>query len=89
MLSGQGSTLFSGVNAMIGVLCAIQLWLVSAAMEALYANDLSAVEPAFWASLVLFAVNAALLRHALSFDRRRKDERARAAKDRRRLEIGA
>lgn len=73
MLSGQGSTLFSGINGMLGVLGAIQLWLVSAAMSALYENELAAVEPTFFASAIIALFNVFLLRHALAFDKRRRD----------------
>lgn len=73
MLSGQGGTLFSGINGMIGVLGAIQLWLVSAAMSALYENELGAVEPTFIASVVIAVFNVFLLRHALAFDKRRRE----------------
>jgi hypothetical protein len=73
MLSGQGGTLFSGINGMIGVLGAIQLWLVSAAFSALYENELSAVEPTFIASAIIALFNVFLLRHALAFDKRRRD----------------
>ncbi len=76
MLSGQGSTLFSGINGMIGVLCAIQLWLVSAGMTALYENEVSALTPAFLASALLFLFNLGLLRYALAFDKLRRSERA-------------
>jgi hypothetical protein len=72
MLSGQGSTLFAGINAVIGLLVAIQLWLVSAALEALFSNEISAVVPGFLASLFLFIVNAGLYAHGRSFDRRRR-----------------
>lgn len=75
MLSGQGSTLFSGINGMIGVLGAIQLWLLSAAMSALYDNHIEAVEPTFVASVIIALFNALLLRHALAFDKRRRDDR--------------
>ncbi|MDI1450915.1 DUF6755 family protein [Polyangium sp. 6x1] len=83
MLSGQGSTLLSGVNAIIGILSAIQLWLVAASLEALYSNDLVTPQVALVASVVLALVNALLCRHALSFDRRRQDERRRASSPRR------
>jgi hypothetical protein len=79
MLSGQGATLLSGVNAMIGILFAIQLWLVAASLEALYSNDVVTPQAAFIASLVLALVNLLLCRHALAFDRRRRDERSRKA----------
>jgi putative flippase GtrA len=74
MLSGQGSTLFSAINGMIGVLGAIQLWLVSAAMTALYENEPEAVEPTFIASVLIALFNAFLLRHALTFDKRRRQD---------------
>ncbi|MDC0744849.1 MULTISPECIES: DUF6755 family protein [Polyangium] len=88
MLSGQGSTLFSGINAMIGILSAIQLWLVAASLEALYSNDLVTPQAAFVASFILALVNALLCRHALSFDRRRREER-RASSLRRDRRVGA
>lgn len=75
MLSGQGGTLFIGINGMIGVLGAIQLWLVSAAMSALYDNHPEALEPTFVASVIIALFNILLLRHALAFDKRRRDER--------------
>jgi len=77
MLSGQGATLFSGINAMIGILCAIQLWLVTASLEALFSNDELTPEAALIASVVLCAINVVLCRHALSFDKRRRAEAAR------------
>lgn len=73
MLSNQGSTLFAGINAVVGLLVAIQLWLVSAALEALFSNEYSAVFPGFVASLLLFVVNAALYSHGKAFDRRRRE----------------
>lgn len=74
MLSGQGGTLFTGINGMIGVLGAIQLWLVSAAMSALYDNHPDALVPTFVASVVIALFNVLLLRHALVFDKRRRDD---------------
>ncbi len=74
MLSAQGSTLLSGVNALIGTLLAIQLWLVSASLEALFSNDPSVLVPALVASFVLFLMNLGLLVHALGFDKRRRQQ---------------
>lgn len=70
MLSGQGSTLFAGLSAGIGILVGIQLWLVSAALEALLSNEPSAVGPAFVVSICLFAINLGLFAHGRSFDKR-------------------
>jgi hypothetical protein len=72
MLSEQGSTLFTAVNALIGTLVAIQLWLVTVSLEALYSNETTVLVPALAASLVLFLLNFGMLRHALRFDRRRR-----------------
>lgn len=83
MLSGQGSTLLTGINALIGLLVAIQLWLVSASLEALYNDETAVLVPALVASFVLFLMNAGLLRHAMSFDRRRRQEIAGRAEGRR------
>lgn len=81
MLSNQGSTLFAGLNAVIGLLVAIQLWLVSATLEALFSNEYTAVVPGFLVSLVLFAINVALYSHGRAFDLRRRDA-VRGAKER-------
>ncbi|UQA62946.1 DUF6755 family protein [Polyangium aurulentum] len=83
MLSGQGNTLLTGINALIGLLVAIQLWLVSASLEALYNDETGVLVPALVASFVLFLMNAGLLRHALGFDRRRRHEIRNAAEGRR------
>jgi hypothetical protein len=89
VLSGQGATLFTAINAMIGLLCSVQLWLVSASLEALYSNDYLTPQIAFLASLVLLLVNVALYRHAKAFDKRRNEEQRRLAAGRRIPEVGA
>src|SRR5262249_30736100 len=65
----RGLTLFSAICAFIGTLLVIQLWLVSASLDALLGGDRSIAGPAAAASLALFAVNGALLLHALRYDR--------------------
>lgn len=74
MLSKQGSTLFSGINAIIGTLVIIQLWLVSVSLEALFSYEPSVLVPATIASFVLFGINGLMLKHALRFDEIRRQQ---------------
>ncbi len=66
----QGSVLFSGILVLIGTLVIIQLWLLTAALEALLAHETAVLAPAAVGSLVLFLINAGLLVYVESFDRR-------------------
>ena len=66
----QGSVLFAGVLVLIATLVIIQLWLLTAALEALLAHTYDVLVPATIASLVLFVVNALLLGYVVSFDRK-------------------
>jgi hypothetical protein len=54
---------------LIGVLLIIQLWLVSAALDALLSEDLGVLIPSAIVSAMLAAVNASLLWYVLAFDR--------------------
>ncbi len=58
----------TAICAFIAVLLVIQIWLVSAALEALLSNDRGVLIPAAIASLVLFAINGGMLVHAVRFD---------------------
>lgn len=66
----QGTTLMTAICSFIIVLLIIQIWLVSAALEALLSDDRGVLVPAAIASGVLFLINGGLLLHALRFDRR-------------------
>ena len=66
----QGITLFTGISLLIGTIVVIQIWLVAAAIDALYSGNVAVLVPAAIASLVLFAANGGLLLHTLAFDRR-------------------
>jgi hypothetical protein len=66
----QGSVLFAGVLVLIATLVIIQLWLLTAALEALLAHTYEILLPAALASLVLFVMNALLLGYVVSFDRK-------------------
>ena len=66
----QGSTLFSAVLVLIALLVVIQLWLVAAALEALFARQLAVLAPTAIASGILFVTSGALLWYVVSFDAR-------------------
>jgi hypothetical protein len=58
----------TAICAFIAVLLVIQIWLVSAALEALLSHDRAVLLPAAVASLALFAINGGLLWHAVRYD---------------------
>jgi Family of unknown function (DUF6755) len=60
----QGSILFSAL------LVVIQLWLVAAALDALFAQQVSILVPTAFASGALFVLSGALLWYVVSFDAR-------------------
>jgi TRAP-type uncharacterized transport system fused permease subunit len=66
----QGSTLFSAVLVLIGLLVVIQLWLLAAAVEALMARQTAVLEPTAIASSVLLLLSGSLLWYVVSFDAR-------------------
>lgn len=70
----QGSVLFAGVLVLITTLVVIQLWLLTAALEALLAHTYDILMPATMSSLVLFVINALLLWYVVSFDARVRRE---------------
>jgi hypothetical protein len=63
--SARETALFSGVCLFNGTLVVIQLWLLSAAIDALLAGDATVPVAAAVASLVLFAGSGLLLLRAL------------------------
>ena len=66
----QGTTLFTAIAVLIGILVVIQLWLVAAALEALLSGNRGALLPAAVASFVLLGVSAGLLLYIVRFDER-------------------
>ncbi|HUJ27762.1 MAG TPA: DUF6755 family protein [Myxococcales bacterium] len=68
----QGTTLFSGICLLIGLLLISQLWLLAAALDAALSGQARLAIPASIASAALFAVNAGLLWYVIDFDRRRR-----------------
>ena len=66
----QGSILFSAVLVLIALLVVIQLWLVAAALDALFARQLVVLVPTAIASGTLFVLSGGLLWYVASFDAR-------------------
>ncbi|HWC65876.1 MAG TPA: DUF6755 family protein [Thermoanaerobaculia bacterium] len=66
----QGTTLFTAITVLIGILVVMQLWLVAAALEALLSGNRGVLLPAAVASFVVLAVNAGLLLYIVRFDER-------------------
>ncbi len=66
----QEGALMAALCLFIGVVLVIQLWLLSAAVDALLGGDVGVLWPAALASLVLLLLNVGLLLLAVSYDRR-------------------
>jgi hypothetical protein len=58
----QKTTIFGGISLVVTLLVVLQLWLLTATMNAWLGGDSSVVWPAALASLGCFAVNLWLLR---------------------------
>jgi hypothetical protein len=58
----QKATIFSGINLIVTLLVVLQLWLLTATMNAWLGGDSSVVWPAALASLGCFLVNLWMLR---------------------------
>jgi hypothetical protein len=67
----QRLTIFYGMLGFVVVILILQLWLLTATMNAYLGGDGSVVWPAALASLGCFLLNAGLLRYLLRLDRRR------------------
>jgi hypothetical protein len=59
----QRTTVVYGILCFVLILVVLQLWLLTATMNAWLGGDDSVVWPALWASLGCFLLNLGLLRH--------------------------
>lgn len=66
----QGTSLLTALCLLIGIVVVVQLWLVSAALDALLGGETAILVPAAIASAALAVLNAGLLSYGLAFDRR-------------------
>ena len=68
----QRSTILEGVNLVVTLMVVLQLWLLTATMNAWLGGDVGVVWPATAASLGCLGVNAWLLRKSLGPGRERR-----------------
>jgi uncharacterized protein DUF6755 len=68
----QRMTIVNGMLAFVVMLVVLQLWLLTATMNAYLGGDDSIVWPAAAGSLVCLALNAGLLRYLYYVERRRR-----------------
>jgi hypothetical protein len=62
-IRGQRMTIVTGMLVFVAILVVLQLWLLTASVNAYLGGDRSIVLPALGASLLCFALNAGLLRY--------------------------
>lgn len=60
-IRAQRMTITNGILALVAFIVVLQLWLLTATMNAYLGGDSSIVDPAALASLVCFGLNAGLL----------------------------
>jgi hypothetical protein len=63
MTRQQKTTIIYGILSVVLILVVLQLWLLTATMNAYLGGDDSAIWPAAAASLICFGLNAGLLRY--------------------------
>jgi hypothetical protein len=65
----QKAAIFSGINLLVLLMVVLQLWLLTATMNAWMGGDSSVVWPAALASLGCFLINLGLLRRLFHLQR--------------------
>ena len=68
----QRATIVNGMLAFVLMLVVLQLWLLTATMNAYLGGDQSVIWPAAVASLACLLLNAGLLRYLYTIDRTRQ-----------------
>jgi hypothetical protein len=68
----QRATIVNGMLAFVVMLVVLQLWLLTATMNAYLGSDPSIIWPAAGASLVCLLLNAGLLRYLYRIERTRR-----------------
>lgn len=63
MIRGQRMTIVSGMLVFVVILVVLQLWLLTASVNAYLGGDRSIILPAVGASILCFALNLGLLRY--------------------------
>lgn len=67
----QKTTIVYGILGLVLILCVLQLWLLTATMNAYLGGDESVIWPAALASVVCFALNLGLLRYLYAMEKTR------------------
>jgi hypothetical protein len=63
LVRGQRMTIVTGMLVFVAILVVLQLWLLTATVNAYLGGERSIVLPALGASMLCFALNAGLLRY--------------------------
>jgi hypothetical protein len=66
---GQRMTIVIGILALVMIIVILQLWLLTATMNAFLGGDETVLWPAAWASLVCLGLNVGLLWYLNRLDR--------------------
>ena len=66
----QKTTIVFGILAVVLMMVVLQLWLLTATMNAFLAGQERVIVPAAVASIICFALNAGLLRYIYRMERR-------------------
>ncbi|HVR28917.1 MAG TPA: DUF6755 family protein [Thermoanaerobaculia bacterium] len=66
----QRATILTGIVSIVVLIVVLQLWLLTATMDAYLGGELGVAAPALGASLVCFLLVAGLLRYVYRLDRR-------------------
>jgi hypothetical protein len=66
----QKATIVYGILSIVLVIVILQLWLLTATMNAFLGGDERVIVPALIASIVCFALNGGLLRYVYLMERR-------------------
>ncbi len=61
LIRGQRLTIINGITCLLLILIILQLWLLTATMDAFMGGDEAVILPAALASLICFGLNAGLL----------------------------
>jgi hypothetical protein len=69
MTRQQKTTIVYGILSVVLILVVLQLWLLTATMNAYLGGDESVIWPAAAASLICFGLNAGLLRYLYKMER--------------------
>lgn len=66
----QKTTIVYGILCIVLVIVILQLWLLTATMNAYLGGDYAVILPAAIVSIICFALNAGLLRYLFAMDKR-------------------